>query len=183
MLLLLLPPALLLAGWWRLPQAQIGNPCDSRSRIVPDESNAVAFSRAFRSAILDNPGGPFKLRTTDIELTSFVALNTQGRQLADPQIHFLNDTVCLSGDLVGLGLLRPRFKIEAHPYVAAGNIQLEIRYIVVNGRVLPGWLRNLAQRITNESIQDAALPLRVDVVQVRDGEILVEGERLSSIGE
>ncbi|MFQ5857200.1 MAG: hypothetical protein ACE5LU_16445 [Anaerolineae bacterium] len=123
------------------------------------------------------------MRATDVELTSWVALNTQGRQLADPQIRFLDDTVCLSGRLVGLGLVRPRFRVEAHPYVVNGDIQLDIRYFVVNGRVLPIRVRRLAQQITNESIHDASLPVRVDVIRVRDGEIMVEGERLREIRE
>jgi hypothetical protein len=153
--------------------------CTSLSRIVPDEAGAVAFSRKIRSAILDNPGGPFELHATDVELTSYVALNTQGRQLADPEIHFLNDTVCLTGRLSGLGLVRPRFRVEVHPHVVGGDIQFEVRYFIVNGRTLPAWLRRLAQRITNESIQDASLPLRVDAVRVGNGEIAISGQRLA----
>lgn len=183
MALLLLPPVILMAGWQLLPQTETRGQCGSVSRIVPDESAAVAFSRAFRSAILDNPGGPFELRATDIGLTSYVALNTQGRQLADPQVHFLDDTVCLSGHLIGLGLVRPRLRANVRPYTAAGYIQIELRSFAVSGRVLPASLRYLIQRIANESIRDAALPLRVDTVRVRAGEILVSGERLAGIGD
>ncbi len=180
--LLILPPALVMAGWRTLPQAEMTYPCGAVARIVPRETEAVAFSRAFRSAILDNSGGPFQIRATDIEVTSSVAINTRGRQLADPQIHFLDGTVCLSGRLVGLGLVRPYFRVEVHPYVADGDIQLELRSFVVNGRVLPATLRRLAERITNESIRDAAFPVRVDVLQVRNGEIAITGERLPDIG-
>lgn len=180
--LLILSPALVMAGWRALPQARMTDPCGSVPRIAPGETNAVAFSRAFRSAILDNPGGPFQIRATDVEVTSYVAINTRGRQLADPQIHFLDGTVCLSGRLVGLGLVRPYFRVEVHPHVADGDIQLDLRSFVVNGRVLPATLRRLAERITNESIRDAGFPVRVDLVQVRYGEIAVTGERLPDIG-
>lgn len=181
--LLIALPALLFAGWHMLPPAEMAGQCTSLPPIVPDEAGAVAFSRKLRSAILDNPAGPFELHTTDVELTSYVALNTQGRQLADPQIHFLDNTVCLSGRLVGLGLIRPRFLVEVHPRIVGGNIQLEIRYFIVNGQMLPAWLRRLAQRITNESIQDASLPLRTDTIQVSDGEIAISGQRLLKIGD
>ncbi|MFQ5594076.1 MAG: hypothetical protein ACE5HA_07995 [Anaerolineae bacterium] len=180
--LLIVPPALLFVGWRALPSAEISGRCTSLPSILPGEAGAVAFSRAFRTAILENPGGPFELRTTDVDLTSYVALNTQGRQLADPQIHFLDDTACFSGRLVGLGLVRPRFHLEVYPYTSAGAIRLEIRSFVVNGRLLPRSIRRLTQRITTESIQDANLPVRVYAVRVRDGEIVITGERLSGIG-
>lgn len=155
--------------------------CAELSPIAPDEAKAVAFSRAFHSEILDNPGGPFELRATNVELTSYVALNTQGRQLANPQIHFLDDTVCLSGRLVGLGLIRPHFLVELHPALAGGDIQLDIRYFVVSGRLLPRSIRHLTQRIATESIRDANLPVRVYDVRVRDGEIAISGQRFPTL--
>lgn len=121
------------------------------------------------------------MRATDVELTSYLARNIQGRQLADPQIHLLDDTdntVCLSGHIVGLGLFTPYFRVNARPYVANGDIQFEIRYFVLNGRLLPVWIRRLAQRVTNETIRDLALPLRIKRVQVHHGEIVLVGEKL-----
>lgn len=179
--LLVLPPTLLFVGWWTLPPAQMAGQCAELSPIAPDEAKAVAFSRAFHSEILDNPGGPFELRATNVELTSYVALNTQGRQLANPQIHFLDDTVCLSGRLVGLGLIRPHFLVELHPALAGGDIQLDIRYFVVSGRLLPRSIRHLTQRIATESIRDANLPVRVYDVRVRDGEIAISGQRFPTL--
>lgn len=183
MAILLGPAVVIAAAWFSLPEDNLSGRCSLAGRITPTESDAVAFSTALRSAILDNPGGPFRLRTTDAALTSYVVLNTQGRQLADPQVRFLNGSVCLSGRIVGLGLLAPRFRIEARPYIADGNLQFDIRYLVMNGRVLPDWVRHLVQRIANESIQDARFPVRLDTVQVRDGELEIRGERLASIGD
>lgn len=179
--MLIVPPAIVFAGWRTLPPAGLAGRCASLPRIVPDEAGAAAFSRKLRSAILDNPGGSFDLHTTEIDLTSYVILNTQGRQLADPQIHFLNDTVCLSGRLVGLGLMRPHFIIELRPGIVGGDIQLEIQSFTVNGRMMPAWLRRLAQRIANESIQDENLPVQVGGVRVRDGEIAISGQRFPTL--
>ncbi|MBS1251470.1 MAG: hypothetical protein MAG451_00503 [Anaerolineales bacterium] len=176
---LFLPPVLLVIGWRTLPRARAPGRCSSVSAIAPSERDAVAFSSALRSAILDNPGGPFQLHTTDDQLTSYVAIETQGHQLADPQIHFLDGAVCLSGRVVGLGLVRPRFHAEVHSYIVNGDIQFNIRSLIVNGRRLPGWMRCLAQRVANESIHDASLPIWVEAVQVRDGAIVITGERLS----
>lgn len=178
LVLLILPPVALIAGWTTFPNAGTTDQCSSLPRIVPQEADAVAFSSMLRSEILDNAGGPFRLQVTDRELTSYVAVNIQGRQLADPQIHFLNDTVCLRGHLVGLGLLKPRLRIEARPYLAAGNVQVDVRHLIVNERLLPAWARRLAQRVTNESIRDAALPIRIDHLDVRDGELAIAGDRL-----
>lgn len=175
---ILLPPLLVIGCWRTLPTAEIAGDCDSVSHIAPKEDDAVAFSTALRSEILNNPGGPFQLHVAESELTSYVILETHGRQLADPQIHFLDDAVCFSGHIVGLGLLHPRFKIEAHPRVVSGDIQFDFQRVVVNGRLLPAWMRHLVQRITNESIRDASLPVRFDTVQLRDSEITITGERL-----
>ena len=156
--LLIALPALLFAGWHMLPPAEMAGQCTSLPPIVPDEAGAVAFSRKLRSAILDNPAGPFELHTTDVELTSYVALNTQGRQLADPQIHFLDNTVCLSGRLVGLGLIRRHLLVEGRPRIVDGHTQLEIRYFTVKERMLPTCLGRPAPRHSTESIQDASRP-------------------------
>ncbi len=176
---LFLSPVLLVVGWRTLPRARASGRCSSVSTITPSERDAVAFSSALRSATLDNPGGPFQLRTTDDQLTSYVAIETQGHQLADPQIHFLDGAVCLSGRVIGLGLVRPRFHAEVHPHITEGDIQFKVRSLIVNGRRLPAWVQSLAQRVTNESIRDASLPIWVEAVQVRDGAIVITGERLS----
>lgn len=176
--LFILPPVLVTAAWRTLPKADVSGRCGSVASIVPDESASVAFSVALRSEILDNAGGPFQLRVTDTQLTSYVALNLHGRQLADPQIHFLDEAVCFSGHLVGLGFLRPRFRVEARPYVNAGDIQVAVREFTVNGRALPAWLKRLAQRVANESVRDASLPVQVETLRLTAGEILIAGRRL-----
>ncbi len=174
-LVLALPFALAVA-WFRLPRARETGPCLARG-FVPDEEAATAFSIALRRAILDNPGGPFELRATDVALTSYVALSTQGYQLADPQVRITPDGVCLSGRIVGLGLLTPRFRILTDVRVVDGMLEFRLREFVLNGRLLPPALKTLLQRITNESLRDASWPLRIERVELHDGEIVLSGRR------
>lgn len=173
-------PLTVIAAWHSLPRSQPTGRCASLAHIDADRTQADAFSTRLRHEILDNPGGPFQFSATDREITSYVAINTAGRQIADPQIHFAGGGACLSGRIVGLGLVAPRFLVQAEPYVAAGAIQLNLVHITVNSRALPGVLRRLAERVTNESIRDAAWPLRFDGVQVSDRAITLVGERLVS---
>lgn len=172
-------PFALAVVWFRLPKARETGPCLARD-FVPDEETATAFSIALRRAILDNPGGPFELHATDVALTSYVALNTQGYQLADPQVRITPDGVCLSGRIVGLGLLTPRFRILADVRVVDGMLEFRFRKFVLNGHLLPPALRKLLQRVTNESLRDAHWPLRIEGVELRDGEIVLTGLRLSA---
>lgn len=175
-LMLALPFALAVA-WLRLPEAPETGPCFARP-FVADEAAATAFSIALRQAILDNPGGPFELRATDVELTSYVVLNTQGYQLADPQVRITTERVCFSGRIVGLGLLTPRFRIQAGVQATDGMLEFRFHQFVLNGRVLPPALKELAQRVTNESLRDAHWPLRIERVELRDGEVVITGLRL-----
>jgi len=176
-ILLLALPLTLVVAWLRLPEARESGPCLGR-RFVADATAATAFSVALRQAILDNPGGPFELRATDFELTSYVALSTQGYQLADPQIRITTEGICLSGRIVGLGLLTPRFRITADVRAVDGMLEFQIHQFVINGRLLPPALKGLAQRVVNESLRDANWPLRIESVDVSNGEIVVTGLRL-----
>jgi hypothetical protein len=180
LILALAPPAALILAWHRLPMAPDAGPCLDRP-VVADEVAATAFSIALRRAILDNPGGPFELRATDHQLTAYVALNTQGRQLAEPQIRITTaGEVCFSGRIVGLGLLNPRFRITADLYVAHGMLQVHLRHVVINERLLPPSLKDLLQRVINESLRDAGWPLEIQAVHLADGEITIVGRRLSA---
>jgi hypothetical protein len=173
-------PVAAIAAWQSLPRSQPAGPCASVARIEPSGAQAVAFSTQLRYEILDNPGGPFQLTTTDREITSYVAINTAGRQIADPQVHFVDGGVCLSGRIVGLGLVNPYFQIQAELYIAQGMLQLDVSQITLNGRALPGVIRRLIQRVTNESVRDAVWPLRFESVRIGDREITLAGYRLAS---
>jgi hypothetical protein len=173
-------PVAVFAAWQALPRSQSTGPCASLARIEPTGAQAVAFSTQLRYEILDNPGGPFQFTTTDREITSYVAINTAGRQVADPQVHFVDGSVCLSGQVVGLGLVTPHFQIQAEPYIADGTLQLTFSQITLNGRALPGVIRRLTQRVTNESMRDAVWPLRLESVRIGDREITLAGDRLAS---
>lgn len=178
LLILLLVPLLALAvTWFRLPVAADGATCLDHPPVA-DEAAATAFSTALRRAILDNAGGPFELHATDRELTAYVALNTQGYQLAVPEIRITATEVCLSGRIVGLGLLNPRFRITASVYVAHGMLQFDLHRVVLNGRLMPSALKDLLQRVVNESLRDAGWPLEIEAVHVTNGEIVIIGRRL-----
>lgn len=173
-------PMTVFAAWQSLPRSQPTGPCASLTRIEPDGPQAVAFSTQLRYQVLDNPGGSFQITTTDREITSYVAINTAGRQIADPQIHFVDGTACVSGRVAGLGLMNPHFQIQTELYIADGMLQLDFSHIRLNGRALPGAVRRLAERVTNESIRDAAWPLRFDYLHVENHKITLAGDRLAS---
>lgn len=153
-------------------------PCGQTPQVPYSEDLAHSLD-ARLSPYLQGQAGPFSLRTTSQELTSWLAYVERqwpGIPLRSATVWFSPERVYLSGVVSRVTPLSLRVTLHMRVWLDGQIVQVAVEEACLGRVSLPGWLKRLLQRVINETIVDAAPFFRCTALQVGQSTLLIEGE-------
>lgn len=117
--------------------------------------------------------GPWRLTLTEEELTSYLALNSQGLPLRDVMVWLTQGHIRFTAQLDAWG--RPKVQGQISLTCNQGKLQVQLQVVTVNGQPLPRLLLASLEQAANDALTDAQVPVRIEQVVVTEGSALVVG--------
>jgi len=117
--------------------------------------------------------GPWRLTLTEEELTSYLALNSQGLPFRDVIAWFTQGRIRFTAQLDAWG--RPKVQGQISLTCNQGKLQVQLQVVTVNGQPLPRLLLASLEQAANDALTDAQVPVRIEQVVVTEGSALVVG--------
>lgn len=119
--------------------------------------------------------GPFRLLISEVELTSYAALNLRGTEIRKIAIWFTQGRICLSAQF---DLWGPRtIKAMLIATCRDDSIQIDVQKATLDGRLLPRFILASIQDAANDALADAHLSVRVKQIVLGEGFALIAGTR------
>jgi hypothetical protein len=157
-------------------------PCQTSSELVPTPIRTVPIStkeaedliNLLGQGVVPDSEGRFVLVITEGELTSYVALNMQ-ESIIDPQILLTDDQIHIHGTLVS-PIDAPVTAI-ASVEVRNGSARVVVESLSVDGYPIPDTFVEAFTQQVDDLITTALSyeNLRIDEVQIANGEMVVKG--------
>lgn len=151
-------------------------------KTIPVQEDAAErlkqnFNQAMQEATQNNE---FRLRITDEELTSMVALNMEEHAevpLSDPQIWFTAGRIYITGNVQAAGPLTLKALIVLIPVLRNGQVDVEVEEAQMGPFDFPSGALNTITETINEALSDAQADLNIIRLEVLEGEIFIIGTR------
>jgi hypothetical protein len=150
-------------------------PTPTLSPVPVSQAAADRLEAKVRDQIINSDSSEFTVTITDEEATSWLALQGTSLPLTDPQIHFGQDKVFISGK-AGLGL-SARLDMVASVTLQNGQVVVKIEGASMGPLAVPPSLLKQVSTTINESIAEAADVVHVTSVQVSPGQITIKGTK------
>jgi hypothetical protein len=163
-------------------------PCSLLSADLPTPPHPIAVSTEsaaqLESRIQQNlggaPGQPFIMRMTDAEVTSLVAakLSQYGDSpVADPQIWFTKGKIYGTGRLVNVLPIETKFFVVASARIEDGQVEVDIEESSAGALPIPSRMLDTISQSINETMNDLQLDVKVDALEILEGEAIIKGTR------
>lgn len=146
--------------------------------IVPVPVSQAAADRLeskIQDQVINSETASFSVTITDEEATSFLALEGASLPLTDPQIHFGQGKVFISG-ATGLGI-SARLELVASVTLDDGRVTVYVEEANMGRLAVPASLLDQISTTINESIAEAENAVRITYVEVSSGQITVQGTK------
>ncbi|MFQ5612600.1 MAG: hypothetical protein ACE5H9_10760 [Anaerolineae bacterium] len=162
---------------------------DSRSDIPSPPSGTIPVSetaaerlkRNFNQAMQEaSDNNEFRLRVTDEEITSLVALNIEEQAdvpLSNPQVWFTAGRIHITGDVNAAGPVRLKSLIVLIPVVNDGIVQAKVEEAQMGPFDFPTGALDTITETINEALIDAQLDLEITRLEILEGELFIIGNR------
>ena len=168
--------AVLCAGCGSNENAPVG-PCGAPPEFAYSEDMARNLDERLLP-YLQGTTGEFTLQTTSQELTSWLTYSTlrwPGIPLRDAVVWFSPERIHFSGVVSRVMPFSFSVQLHARVWLDSGVPQLVLEDACLGRFALPTWLKRLGQRIANETIMDSGPYVRLEELQVGDGEVYARG--------
>jgi len=143
--------------------------------IPVSQAAADRLETKIQDQVINSETANFSVTITDEEATSFLALNGASLPLTDPQIHFGQGKVFISGE-TGLGI-SARLELVASVTLDDGRVIVHVEEASMGRLAVPASLLDQISTTINESIAEAENVVRVTSVEVSQGQITVQGTK------
>ncbi len=159
--------------------------------ITPSKGSSAEFDRKLSSFLTDLGASmafgetqTVTLVVTEEEATSKLAEFVQSGQLGidilNPQVHFQNDRVQISGD-IGAGGIEVGVAVQAKVVSIDGKLEIVLEKVGFGSLGVPELLRKqVLDTITSGTgamtLED--LPMEIESIRISDGELVIEGSQL-----
>jgi len=150
-------------------------PTPTLSPVPVSQAAADRLEAKVRDQIINSESNKFTVTITDEEATSWLALQGASLPLADPQIHFGQDKVFISGK-AGLGV-STRLDMVASVTVQNGQVVVKIEEASMGPLAVPPSLLKQVSTTINESITEAENAVHFTSVQVSPGQVTLQGTK------
>ncbi len=152
-------------------------PCQKENPIVVSREAATALQNKLLANFGERAPRQFRLTTDDVEVTSYLAIQTAGSNLDAPQVWFIKGGACMTGVLLVIGPLRSTFSARVATQVEDGQVQLRVEHLRLGRWTVPESLNGMLSRIADETLQDARQSFRITELEIEPGRFTVAGTR------
>jgi|GEM_PF-1117147 len=154
-------------------------PCQRANPIVVSREAATRLQNKLLANFGEDAPAHFRLSTDDVEVTSYLTIQTAGSNLDVPQVWFIPGRVCITGALLVIGPLRTTFTVRVLAGIEDRRARVHFEYLRWGGWVLPATVSGLLSRIANETLQDARPDFEITELDIEPNRLLIAGTRRS----
>jgi hypothetical protein len=137
-------------------------------------SPATARQVALRLNETAEARGPFTLRLSEDELSSYLAYEAETAPLREIGVWFDVAQVTLQARMPELG--DRRLLAVAGLSIREGVPQVALHQLLLNGQTLPRLLVDPLQQALNDALADARLTVRLEEITLEEGSLTLRGE-------
>jgi len=152
----------------------------------PTVSEAAADRLEEKTRPIVEEKGPemFTLQTTGDEVTSFLVRILEEHSgespVEDPRVCFTPGQVHVAGRFINVLPFEFEGVIVVAPHLADGRLEIEIVRASAGSTPLPGALLGTVSRTINETLAESEPGIRLNVIEIGEGQITVSGHRSQS---
>ncbi|NOZ07196.1 MAG: hypothetical protein GXP41_12750 [Chloroflexi bacterium] len=157
------------------PATSPATPTPTLVPVVISQEAADRFQSKISQQVLNNESDQFSVTFTDEEVTSFAALNSTELPVSNPQIHFGNDKIFLSGK-ANVGITA-QILLIATVRLNDGDVVIHVEEAKMGRLAMPDSLREQISTTINESIAEAGNMVQITYIQVSPGQITLRGTK------
>ena len=163
-------------------------PCNLLSADLPTPPRPIAVSTEAAGQLesriqqsLQSPSGQqFILRMSDQEVTSLVATKLaqyDESPVTNPVIWFTKGKIYGTGRLVNVLPIETKFFVVASARIEDGQVEVDIEESSAGAVPIPSRMLDTISQSINETMNDLQLDVKVDALEILEGEAIIKSTR------